>query len=115
MTITLGPHGEGYCRTCHFIEPLDGRGRLATHTRWQVKEYGHSSVDDRRVCKGGGKKPPRVTPWYSRIAMFRVTAVGECPTCHQEVGLERFAAQDPFIGRHRHDGVFCPGYGLRAA
>lgn len=75
----LSPYGEGYCRACLFVVGLDHLGRLEAHSR-------NNSIyrDERQECKGSGAKPPKVTPYASRKAAFRVTAPDVwCPGCKQ--------------------------------
>lgn len=71
----LGPFGEGYCRVCRFIEPLDEQGRIA--------EHGRAGADR---CKGSWKTPPKVTPYFSRLSAFKAAPRKvECPLCAQRV------------------------------
>lgn len=71
----LGPFGEGYCRVCRFIEPLDEQGRIA--------EHGRAGADR---CKGSWKIPPKVTPYSSRLSAFKsAPRKVECPLCAQQV------------------------------
>lgn len=75
--------GEGYCRVCHFVEPLDLAGRIEPHPRHRSTGFG---VGEGGTCSGTGKRPPTVTPWFSRLAMFRTKAeMAECPVCQRKV------------------------------
>jgi hypothetical protein len=75
----LGPYGEGYCRQCHFIEPLDQEGRLAEHHRG-------ASLASSKACAGSGKVPQKITPKESRKAAFRVIApLVACHVCGRQV------------------------------
>jgi hypothetical protein len=76
----LGPDGEGYCRVCHFIEPLTADGLIARHDR--------SSMISPRECKGSYSKPPKHTPITSRLAAFKLTGKKvDCPLCKRQVWL----------------------------
>ncbi len=71
----LGEHGEGYCRTCRFIEPLDPKGRIAWHSR--VGGMGWPTL-----CKGSGQRPGARTPFLSRLSRFSTDGVKvECLEC----------------------------------
>lgn len=59
----LSPHGEGYCRWCQFVVGLGSSGLLAPHVRGKNGD---------RWCPGSDTTPPKVTPYSSRKAMFRV-------------------------------------------
>ncbi len=68
----LGPHGEGYCTVCRFIEPLTPSGYLAAHRH------------DRggKPCKGSGRRPGVHTPFFSRRSAFRTMGTEvTCPAC----------------------------------
>lgn len=83
----LSPNGEGYCRWCHFVVGLDEEGKLDQHRRGFARDWEVSSKD----CKGSGTKPPKVTPYASRKAAFRVGApYAYCPLCKQQVKTERY-------------------------
>jgi hypothetical protein len=76
----LGPYGEGYCRVCHFVEPLLESGAIAPHTR--------GSMIAPRECKGSYTRPPKVTPYASRLAAFRQKGKKvDCPLCKRQVWL----------------------------
>ena len=80
----LSLYGEGYCRWCHFVVGLDHYGLLVRHFR------GGSGDELRgpRGCKGSGTKPPKVTPYMSRKAMFKTVGRKErCHVCNREVPL----------------------------
>jgi hypothetical protein len=73
----LSPHGEGYCRWCHFIVGLTSDQRLVMHGR-------SSSLyrDEAKACAGSGTRPPKITPYASRKAAFRVKSPEAwCPVC----------------------------------
>lgn len=77
----LSPFGEGYCRWCHFVIGLTFQGVIEQHTRsasmWR---------DEAEPCKGSYARPPKVTPYTSRKAAFRLTVPKEiCPACTKEV------------------------------
>lgn len=75
--------GEGYCRVCYFVEPLDVGGRIEAHPKHRGGAYGAGEAGD---CSGTGKRPPTVTPWFSRLAMFKTKAeTAECPVCQRKV------------------------------
>lgn len=75
----LGPYGEGYCRVCHFVIALDERGRLEHHSRGAV-------IASTTLCKGGRRKPPKLTPLESYKARFRsIAPVATCPFCMNSV------------------------------
>lgn len=81
----LGPHGEGYCSYCRFIQPLLADGRLERHSGHKTSVYG---VVDSTPCKGSYHKPARTTPWYSRLSRFRTEAEKvTCPYCKRDVIL----------------------------
>lgn len=89
----LSEFGEGYCRTCRFVVGLTEDGLIADHVRGQVMNW----ENDRRLCKGSGGRPPKVTPYSSTKARFRVTAEKVvCPVCLREVPLNG----DRVISRH---------------
>jgi hypothetical protein len=105
MSSILSPYGEGYCRHCRFIIGLDASGRLDKHIRGPVAASW--DVSTRKACKGGGRAPAKVTPYYSRLSMFRTRAKKDyCRGCQQQISI-------------RHDGTFelhatkdyvrCPG------
>jgi hypothetical protein len=104
----LGTYGEGYCRYCHFIEPLDHRGLIEYHNRGigNVIEPG---------CKGSGTRPPRVTPYASRLAAFRVSPPSAtCPVCGTTQDLHTYLS-GPTMARHWTNGGadLCRGVGRR--
>jgi hypothetical protein len=71
----LGVYGEGYCRHCHFVEALDYDGLLIPHNRG-VGNFVQPG------CKGSGKRPPKLTPYASRLAAFSSSPPeGICPVC----------------------------------
>lgn len=79
----LSPWGEGYCRHCCFVVGLTYDGQLAEHTRGAQLMYP-------KPCKGGGTKAPKVTPYSSRKAAFRLSAPDVwCPACKQFVRSTR--------------------------
>lgn len=82
----LSEHGEGYCRVCRFIEPLTELGVIAEHYRGQVPV---GSVGDRKPCKGSHMKPPRLTPYFSRLAEFRTVSRSEAATPGRDHSNER--------------------------
>jgi hypothetical protein len=104
----LSPHGEGYCRFCHFVEGLDASGRIEPHTRWQGNNYGGTS-EMAGPCKGSGRVPPKLTPHTSRLAAFRLTAEKlACPVCRRTLVL----LADGRIPGHTtaaHTTTPCPG------
>lgn len=69
----LSPWGEGYCRYCHFVVGLTYDGQLAGHNRG-------AQLQSNSACKGGGTRPPKVTPYASRKAAF--TTKSEKVDCH---------------------------------
>lgn len=76
----LSQYGEGYCRWCYFVVGLTYRGLLAGHQRG-IASYGLA-----KPCPGSDTKPPRVTPYSSRKAAFRVKVPDAwCPACRQFV------------------------------
>lgn len=78
----LSPHGEGYCRTCHFVVGLTDTGKLETHSR------GSSMSNVHEECKGSHRKPAPVTPVTSRAARFTCEApVVRCWLCNRDVPL----------------------------
>lgn len=76
----LSPHGEGYCRACHFIIGLADDGRLEFHSRGR-----HGSAPT-VICPGGKRKPPKITPYRSTKAMFKPEPDRtDCPLCGKNV------------------------------
>lgn len=78
----LSEHGEGYCRFCQFVVGLISTGELQPHSR--------NVLVSPRECEGSYKKPPKVTPYYSRKAAFRTLAHKEvCPVegCGRQVAV----------------------------
>lgn len=76
----LSPHGEGYCRWCQFTVGLTPHGLLERHYR------GKYSDGVGAMCKGSDTVPPKLTPYSSRKAAFRVVPkTARCPGCVQEV------------------------------
>lgn len=72
----LSEYGEGYCRACRFIEPLNENGLIAFHGRGGV------------ACDGIGARPPKVTPYASRLSAFRSKLeTVRCPACGRTVRL----------------------------
>lgn len=75
----LGPHGEGYCRHCHFVVGLGEDGLLDPHSR------GHGNGQE---CKGSRTRPPKLTPYASRKVAFKTKAeLVQCPMCKRYVPL----------------------------
>lgn len=112
----LGEYGEGYCRVCHMIEPLDASGRIAHHFKGFSA---HHDIGDYR-CKGTGKVPPKLTPFASRLARFtRVAPLATCPVCREEVPLQPSSSRSgTMMARHfppDSPGVLCAGYGREPA
>lgn len=84
----LGPHGEGYCRVCHFIEPLSATGLIERHTRGAIMRASWDT-EGTKPCKGSDRRPTKLTPFTSRLAAFRVTARSAvCPFCHTAAILQ---------------------------
>lgn len=63
----LGPYGEGYCRVCHFVQALTSDGLIERHSRGAL-------LVGPAQCKGSFTKAPKITPFASRKAQFRVEA-----------------------------------------
>lgn len=102
----LGPYGEGYCTTCHFIEPLDQHGRIEPHP---TRKEGAYNIRETGLCKGAGHRPPKVTPYFSRKAMFRVkTDLAPCPACRQRVRVKKGLVAEHLL---TIAGSRCPGGG----
>jgi hypothetical protein len=103
----LGEFGEGYCRICHFVEALDHEGRIIEHARG----IGNVSTGP---CKGSGRKPPKLTPYQSKLAAFSVNPpVALCPVCEKEQPLTKV----PSLVFARHwigPAKVCPGTGRPA-
>ena len=75
----LGPYGEGYCRVCHFVQALTFDGLIERHSRGAL-------LDGPAECKGSFTKAPKITPFASRKAMFRLKAPDAwCPECKRFV------------------------------
>ena len=101
----LGEHGEGYCRTCHFIEPLTPEGLLAVHWRGA----GVLPENDRR-CKGSLKKPPKRTPVTSRVSAFTSSPpTSVCRYCATEVAVTGHRV----FARHWKGATVCHGTSTR--
>lgn len=105
----LSEHGEGYCATCRFVVGLDATGMMDPHVRGRYGEY----VQPATGCKGGGRRPAKITPYSSRKSAFRIRV--EMDTCLQcglrvEVVGEMLAWHSIF----RYGGEKCPGSGKRA-
>jgi hypothetical protein len=98
----LGPHGEGYCKVCHFIVGLDRNGLLINHKR------GIDSIAG-GICKGSLKVPPKLTPITSKLAAFKTSApVRRCPYCVEDVSLTSLKT----FSRHwSQPSVMCQGSG----
>lgn len=95
----LSPHGEGYCRYCRFVVGLGADGLMDQHyyNRGQV-------ADATKPCKGSLRIPPKVTPYASKLAMFKVTAQKiTCPGCGKPtvVGWHDMIAQHEVPGWSR--------------
>ena len=94
----LSPWGEGYCRWCFFVVGLNYAGQLAEHHRG-IASYGQS-----KPCPGSYTKPPKITPYSSRKAAFRLKAPDAwCPACKQFVQSTRQAG-DQVYARHPAPG-----------
>lgn len=112
----LGEYGEGYCKVCHMIEPLTADGVLDLHFR------GFSSacnIPEYR-CKGSGKVPPKLTPFASRLAMFkRVAPLATCPVCREQIPVQPSSSRSVTVmARHfppDSPNVLCAGYGRQPA
>lgn len=102
----LGVYGEGYCRHCHFIEALDENGLIITHGRGLGNFV-------QPTCKGSGKRPPKLTPYRSALAAFRVTApTATCPVCQTVQDLHTYASGPVFIRHWTSGGAdLCRGVG----
>lgn len=75
----LGPYGEGYCTTCRFVVGLNELGLLLVHSRGS---YGLNPTP----CKGSGRRPPKGTPYASRLSAFRAAPRKvDCPLCSRKV------------------------------
>lgn len=99
----LSESGEGYCRTCRFVEGLGPDGLLLRHDR--APEPGAP----RWPCPGTGTRPAKVTPYASRLSAFASSAKRYgCPECGQKVPIR---ALDGRFSVHaaRPGGIFCPG------
>lgn len=93
----LGIYGEGYCRVCHFIEALDSQGRIIGHSR------GANATEQ---CKGSFTRPPKLTPYRSRLAAFRVDPPRElCMFCLTDAPLSAYGS----FARHWHGARVCQG------
>lgn len=102
MPELLSPHGEGYCRTCRFVEGLDASGALEKHERSKPATFGL----EREACPGSGRRP-RPIPFSSRLAAFRTTPPRvTCPGCGRErVRVLRNGVGDrPWMERHPRTG-----------
>lgn len=94
----LGPHGEGYCRHCRFIEPLDQHGAIEAHGS--------------HPCEGGGTRPPARTPYASKLSSFTtVPPYAECPVCK---GRAAVVTAGKVMGRHFAGANVCAGTGRPA-
>lgn len=94
----LGIYGEGYCRVCHFVEALDSEGLIVTHVRGQA-----ANADP---CKGSLSKPPKLTPYRSRLAAFTVNPPRRlCTYCSTEAPLSPFGS----FARHWNGARVCQG------
>lgn len=83
----LGPYGEGYCPKCRFVVGLTDAGRLEKHWRMVFPDREPISRD---ACKGSYTRPPKVTPYASRKAAFKVTIPGVyCPVCGRRTRVLR--------------------------
>lgn len=103
----LGEWGEGYCRFCRFVEPLDRHGLIARHVRGAM-------LPDPKECKGSSTRPGKNVPKESRLSSFSSRQrKGVCPSCGQELKL----LSDGRVGMHSparwptHSppGIPCPG------
>ena len=89
----LGVYGEGYCRVCRFIEPLTDKGLIARHDRGSI------TGNPAQECKGSYSKPPKVTPYASRLSAFKSTAKQEhCSACQSDIPV----LADGRFGSHRN-------------
>lgn len=101
----LSEFGEGYCRWCYFVVGLTPYGLLAPHTRGKNGD-GWGAVD--KACKGGDTAPPRVTPYSSRKAMFRVTpSTAYCPGCVREVPTAWISGVHVYADHRMSPSVLC--------
>lgn len=100
----LSPYGEGYCRWCFFIVGLECDGLLSPHQR------GLSS--DRKECPGSDTRPPKMAPYASRKAAFRVkTDDAWCPGCGQKVRTTYQAGERVYGLHYRPPGFkVCPSW-----
>lgn len=91
----LSPYGEGYCKVCRFIEPLDPDGRIEEHFRSGDQEAGRDPIP----CKGSHRWPPASVPYRSTLSAFRLTPrKALCPKCGRTVGISSGAR--PLYYRH---------------
>lgn len=105
----LSPWGEGYCRWCHFVVGLTWEGQLVEHVR------GAHGLDITNPCKGSFTKPPKVTPYASRKAAFRVKSEPAwCPKCRQFARTTRKGGVRTYTWHSRGPlagAAACPNYG----
>ncbi len=81
MSSILGPHGEGYCTVCRFIEPLGPTGQIEPHVR--------NVFFDPHPCPGGDRAPAPASrvPFFSRLSRFSTRVVKrKCHACGKRTG-----------------------------
>lgn len=99
----LSEYGEGYCRWCQFIVGLSGDGLIMAHSR--------NTMISPRECKGSRTRPPKLTPYTSRKAAFKLRSqLAWCPQCRQWAPTSRYD-RGWYYARHQWSATICPGTG----
>lgn len=101
------PHGDGYCKECHFVVGLEEDGLLEVHYRGASLQ-----VYERAACPGSDTRPGRRQPKESRDAAFTTKGThNTCKVCFRKVTV-RSTVTSSHLARHTtalHSLDVCPG------
>lgn len=106
----FSPHGDGYCKECHFVVGLEEDGLLEVHYRGaSLKAY------VREPCPGSDTRPGRRQPKESRNAAFTTKGTrNTCGVCFRKVTVRPAGPQStyPYLAPHTtalHTSDMCGG------
>lgn len=104
------PHGDGYCKECHFVVGLEEDGLLEVHYRGaSLQAY------ERAACPGSDTRPGRRQPKESRNAAFTTKGThNTCKVCFRKVMVRQPGPRVayPYLARHTtalNTSDMCPG------
>lgn len=73
----------GYCKHCHWLIPLDFRGKLERHTPPSLAyKISQGTASATTACRGSRTMPPAETPTeVDSLAFADTPPVTRCPAC----------------------------------